>query len=1039
MENHFKFHNKLILRTPRLPFNLDFDLKDILSFFNTKLAKEALYLASPSLLERYEDFAAGKITDQKKISRLYSALTKYYLRMHTRSTPFGLFSGVGVVDWKQEETEVVLDEQINRHTRLDMDYLCNLATYIERIPIIKKSLRYHPNSSLYKFHESLRYVEYKREDNKRTHQISEINSSEYILSIIEEARKGCTILELVKVLQKIDDEIESEEAAFFIEALIDEQVLCSELEPTITGEEILPRILKIIENITLAEDSPPSAIKKTLNLIHEKLKFLDSNKMNSIKDYQAIEELLKTIGIDYAQGRIFQTDMSLNIKNGHIDSTMQKDIWHGLELLNKITKKHENKSLTQFKKRFNERYENNEVPLMELMDTENGIGYGFPLIQDDNYLSQDLLIPDSDDGTIEVKWNDIDDWLVNLLLKAQKEDAEEIVISKKDFPSRLSDWQNMPPSFSVMFKLVEQDKILIESVGNSSAVNFLGRFAQCSTSINEIVNDIATHEQNNNKNVILAEIVHLPQDRIGNILQRPIFRAYEIPYLAKSSVPAKYQIRLDDLFVSIVGNRIVLKSKKFDHEIIPRLGTAHNYNLRTQPIYRFLCDLQFQNFRQILYFDWGVLGGTVKMFPRVRVGKVILAPRTWIFKQIDFKHLTQLRNEDVKIKFNDFRKKYKLPVLFSFTEFDNELLVDANNLLAINAFLHAIKNKLSITLREFLYDHTSKVTNMLDQDYCNQFIALAIKKESSFNSMPSRVSSDSQIKKGIKNNFSIGSEWIYYKIYGGFKSLDQILTEAIYPCCEELIKENLIDKWFFIRYSDPEFHIRLRFHQSGNLNFEVIDKVLKKYLDPYEKGKIIWNIQIENYRREVERYGRNSMELSESIFYLDSKRICSFLAHSKNQESNDARWLWGVKAIDELLNGLKFTIKERIELFTLLNGYYVNEFNANKVLNHQLKEKYRKDKDRISDTISIKPLSDFPFIEKNNPSINSFFQKIVELEEEGNLNLSKIDLAMSYIHMLLNRLFISYARTQEMVIYNFLMRHYKSALAKEIYNTSIPK
>ena len=64
----------------------------------------------------------------------------------------------------------------------------------------------------------------------------------------------------------------------------------------------------------------------------------------------------------------------------------------------------------------------------------------------------------------------------------------------------------------------------------------------------------------------------------------------------------------------------------------------------------------------------------------------------------------------------------------------------------------------------------------------------------------------------IQRNFSIGSEWLYYKLYTGHKTADFILTEVIKPLTEEFLEKGLIDKWFFIRYADPKHHIRLRFH-----------------------------------------------------------------------------------------------------------------------------------------------------------------------------------------------------------------------------------
>ena len=45
----------------------------------------------------------------------------------------------------------------------------------------------------------------------------------------------------------------------------------------------------------------------------------------------------------------------------------------------------------------------------------------------------------------------------------------------------------------------------------------------------------------------------------------------------------------------------------------------------------------------------------------------------------------------------------------------------------------------------------------------------------------------------------IGSEWLYYKIYSGPRTVENILVE-IYPKIKKLIDESLIDSFFYIRY-----------------------------------------------------------------------------------------------------------------------------------------------------------------------------------------------------------------------------------------------
>ncbi len=102
-------------------------------------------------------------------------------------------------------------------------------------------------------------------------------------------------------------------------------------------------------------------------------------------------------------------------------------------------------------------------------------------------------------------------------------------------------------------------KIFIGSIGGSSAANLLCRFCHVDAEIYSFVKEITDKEKELSKDIIFAEIIHLPESRIGNILLRPVLRDYEIPYLAKSYLNNEYQIKTDDLFVSIKSNRIILR------------------------------------------------------------------------------------------------------------------------------------------------------------------------------------------------------------------------------------------------------------------------------------------------------------------------------------------------------------------------------------------------------------------------------------------------------------------------------------------------
>lgn len=177
----------------------------------------------------------------------------------------------------------------------------------------------------------------------------------------------------------------------------------------------------------------------------------------------------------------------------------------------------------------------------------------------------------------------------------------------------------------------------MQSCGGVSAGNLLGRFCHLDPAIHALVRSITKKEQELKPDVICAEIVHLPEARIGNILSRPVLREYEIPYLAQAGVDVAHQLKVSDLIVSVRNNRVVIRSMTQGKEVFPHLTTAHNYSLRALPVYQFLCDLQSQDLRVNLGFRWGVWANNVDYLPRVTYRNHILARQRWRFPRKSLK------------------------------------------------------------------------------------------------------------------------------------------------------------------------------------------------------------------------------------------------------------------------------------------------------------------------------------------------------------------------------------------------------------------
>ena len=155
-----------------------------------------------------------------------------------------------------------------------------------------------------------------------------------------------------------------------------------------------------------------------------------------------------------------------------------------------------------------------------------------------------------------------------------------------------------------------------------------------------------------------------------------------------------------------------------------------------------------------------------------------------------------------------------------------------------------------------------------------------------------------------KRTYILGDEWLYYKLYCGARSSDVILTETIKPFTEDLLDKGLIDSWFFIRYGDPDFHIRIRFHLVDTNNIGTVITQFNQVLQGYVAQHVIHKIQADTYLRELERYGTNTMEISETLFFHDSTMLLNAISLIEDEE---LYFLFVIKAIKKLLDSLGYS------------------------------------------------------------------------------------------------------------------------------------
>jgi thiopeptide-type bacteriocin biosynthesis protein len=283
----------------------------------------------------------------------------------------------------------------------------------------------------------------------------------------------------------------------------------------------------------------------------------------------------------------------------------------------------------------------------------------------------------------------------------------------------------------------------------------------------------------------------------------------------------------------------------------------------------------------------------------------------------------------------------------------------------------------------------------------------------------------------VKREFNLGDEWIYLKLYSGPKILENILVKELSNLIGELFDAKIIDKFFFIRYVDEDYHLRVRFHlvkKSDGIGL-IISKI-NDILLPYSNNSIVWKINYDTYYRELERYGTKSIADVETLFFVDSLIVLKAL-NIMNLEveefQEDTRWMYSIKIIMFFLKSFDIDIDTAIKILDQYSEAMIAEFDLNKYDKNVLNDLYRENQI----ITLIDPVLDHFFEQKEFVVAVS---NILKLVEEDKLEVQFVSLIQSLIHMTNNRIFRTNQRQNETYVYYFMSKGLKSVKAKSKLN-----
>jgi thiopeptide-type bacteriocin biosynthesis protein len=318
---------------------------------------------------------------------------------------------------------------------------------------------------------------------------------------------------------------------------------------------------------------------------------------------------------------------------------------------------------------------------------------------------------------------------------------------------------------------------------------------------------------------------------------------------------------LDDLAVTGDARRLWLISRSRGCPVEPMLFNAVDLAGGQQPLVRFLTEIWAAFAAPCCPFSWGPVVRELPFLPRIRHGRSILRPARWI---IAAKNLPARRAAfpDWREAWARLRETYRIPSAVLLGDDDVRIRLDLDE----PAHLALLRGHLDRQPDAVLTEAGGQPGWFEDRPH--EFVvtlARAVDPSEPRHPRPARAANTVEHRPGL-------SPWLYVKVYGRG---DDILTRLGDVLGDDEISQ--VD-WWFIRYHQPEPHLRLRIPLRSADRFGPAVEQLGRWADRLRAEALLRDYTIHTYRPET-RFGTGpTLAAAEAVFAADSHTAVQRLA-----------------------------------------------------------------------------------------------------------------------------------------------------------------
>ncbi|MGP4022097.1 lantibiotic dehydratase [Actinomadura sp. 3N407] len=857
--------------------------------------RQAIQVASSSLgaaLDRLDDNAPH----DKATGRRYAALLRYLVRMSSRPTPLGLFAGVAAGTFRSEPMGDDLATSLNAggsgiamlcsdpvlatRTRADSAWLARVVERIERDPLVRDKLRVRVNTLLHRIGglAVLLKLDFQEDANRERIELA-INRP--LAVALELAERNPTFGELAVELADRFPTTAPEKIRSLLDRLWEEGIILGDLLPS--PVEPLPEV-HLIKRLT-DQNVPTGAINDLMRMrrladdVDRGAGRADAESVSLLEAHQ------RAMTPDFT-GPTLQLDTALALKPSTLPVEIGKAAAAAAELLMRLGCTRQRRPyIADYHRIFLEHYgADSEVPLLDVLNSETGLGppnlYFKPARRQPLPQQPEPVHPERDRALVELAVRAARDGLLRIDL--DDELADRLTVWRPDEAhSRPRTAQDLIFQIAGASPEAIRDGrwlLVLSTIGSYGGWQAFGRFS-------DLIDEAALArirgqqrlEETLRPDTVFAELNYeVRHSRRGNLAGHPPTRGYEICVNTSPTGPPVKQIPLTDIVVGANAEHFYLRSLSRGRYL--SVSQTHALSATTAPnICRALLDFSEDGYSPRSLFEWGAAAGA-PFLPRLTRGKVVLHPAQWM---IDASTFPDCRDPDAFFyACQRWRREWQVPRFTHLTVLDNRLLLDLDHPMWVDE-LHRnvtrLRDRLAggpgeqIQLMEALPGPDDLwLRDRDDRPYHAEIAVPLVLRDRT--RMPQPAPTRAGAPPAAHRRWLPGDEWLHLKLYAAADRHDRIIAGPLRALLADEQFARLVDRWFFIRYSDPLPHLRLRFHTPTPDSAAEVMSLCSDWARGLVRTRLATDLAFCSYAREVERYGGgHAIERMESAFWANSQ------------------------------------------------------------------------------------------------------------------------------------------------------------------------